>query len=975
MKSTFLVVILLLCFASSAIAAHLDTSFVFATIETDHFSIHFHQGLEPVARKAAVIAEDVHAKLVNEFAWQPGEKTELVLVDDSDFANGFTTALPYNTIYIQVVPPGLGSTIGEYDDWLRAVITHEYAHIVTLDASRGYWKVMRKIFGKPVPGVDPLSELLFLVTAPPNNFMPRWWLEGMATWAETEFTTAGRGRSSFYDMVFRMAVAGNDLPSIDLINGDVPEWPSGSLPYLYGYRLQRYIADTYGKNALGKLNLAHAGRFPYFIGAPPQELFDGKSYRDLYADMTGALQREQTLKIAALSKTPFTPLRTISDKGEILTNPRFSPDGNRIAFIRSDPHDHTATVITDKNGSAVAEFRRRYSESGVCWSPDGGRLLFTQPEIVNGFNTYQDLYVYEIADASITRLTKGQRLGDIDLSHDGRYLAAVVSERGSQNLALFDMHDAGQPGGAKLITSYVLQRVSAPRWSPDARNIAYAVSDNSGHSALHIFDVAAGTDRTLFSLNRSVASPVWSPDGAFVIYVSDETGVFNLFVYDLKEGKSYQVSHLLGGAWQPDLSPDGTALIFSSYGTRGFSIAQLALDRDKWSAERGPSLTPLRANATQTQEPDGAGEGAVSEISTPATPYSSLRTLMPRFWLPKLSGDGSDKAVLGVFTAGADVLGYHAYTLSADYGQGRKRGYFNLNYQNDYFYPTLFLKAHMEPLLYANLRQKGDFYELNRGLTLGVSLPVNHLESGYRISAGYQLEDQEALSALDSNGAFHGVPVFKGRRDSLFAGFGFDNVLRYPYSVSSEEGRRITLLYRRFGRELGNSQQLSEYSAAYQEFVRLPGEAAKHRVLYLRLAGALADSSVEYGQQSFRIGGIPSDLNPYPLRGYPERSVTGKYVATGTLEFRTPLFNPLRGPGTFPAFAEKIHGAIFVDAGEAWDDRNPFRGSAIKVGAGVEARMDVTLGYMLKMTPALGVARGFGADGGNRVYLTVYVDL
>ena len=978
MKSTVISVILLLCLSSVSHAARLDTSFTFSTIETPNFSIHYHQGLEAVARKAAVFAEEAHGKLTREFSWQPGEKTEMVLIDDSDFMNGFATELPYNTIYIQVVPPGIASTIGEYDDWLKVVITHEYAHIVTLDPSRGYWSVMRSIFGKPLPGLDPLSQLLFLVTAPPNTFLPRWWHEGMATWAETEYTGVGRGRSSYYDMIFRMAVAQNNLPSVDQVNGDVPGWPAGSLPYIYGYRLQKYLADSYGKDALGKLSIAHSGRFPYFIGDPPQELSEGKSYRVLYADMIAALKREESQRIATFSQTPFTPLSTISNQGEKLTNPRFSPDGSRIAFTRVDPHNHTTTVVTDSTGSSVvAKFRRNFSDGSSCWSPDGKSLFFTQAEINNGFNIYQDLYAYDLAHDSIRRLTRGQRLGDPDLSPDGKLFAAVVSARGSQNLALIEKSTLVSEAPPRLITDYVQQRVSSPRFSPDGALISYAVTDNAGRTAIHLHEVALGRDRTLFTAEHTAAYPVWSRDGSYLIYVSDETGVFNLFAYHLKEGKSYQVSHLLGGALQPDLSPDGRAILFSSYDSHGFSIARMALEKEKWTATRGPSLPltrdlplPALAPAPVTAGP-GDQEGTSGTQAT-AIPYSPLRTLLPHFWLPRVSDDGSDQSSFGLFTAGSDVLGYQSYSLSADYGPGRQRGYFNLNYQNDYLYPTLSLNAHAEPFLYGNLQQRGDYYELNQGLTLQASFPINFLESRYVISGGYQLQDQKALSTLDGNGEFNGVSVFRGRRDNLFAGLSFDGVLRYPYSVSSEEGRRISLLYRRFDRALGGDQNLSEYSAQYQEFLRLPLE---HQVIYLRLSGALADGDLQFGQQAFQIGGIPSDLNPYPLRGYPERSVTGKYVATGTLEYRAPLFYPLRGFGTLPAFAEKLHGALFVDAGEVWDDRNAFSASEVKVGAGVEARLDLTLGYWLKLTPALGFAHGFNRGGENQVYLTVYVNL
>src|SRR6185369_8271482 len=245
--------------------------------------------------------------------------------------------------------------------------------------------------------------------------------------------------------------------------------------------------------------------------------------------------------------------------------------------------DHTTIVVTDRSGGTLrAEFRRRSSDGSLCWAPGGGSLYFTQAEIINGFNVYQDLYGYDFTNGSITRLTHGERVGDADLSPDGRRFAAVVSSRGSQNLALLDMPGPDVQAVPRLVTGYDLQRVSAPRWSPDASTIAYAVTGNDGRTALHLYDAASGGDRTLFAVNHTAAYPVWSLDGSYLIYVSDETGVFNLFAYDLKEGKSHQVSHLLGGALQPDLSPDGREIIFSSYDSRGFSIAQMPLDREKW---------------------------------------------------------------------------------------------------------------------------------------------------------------------------------------------------------------------------------------------------------------------------------------------------------------------------------------------------------------------------------------------------------
>ncbi|MBJ6723508.1 BamA/TamA family outer membrane protein [Geomesophilobacter sediminis] len=975
MKSVVLAILLVLSAASLSFAAVMDTSFKFSTIETSHFSIHFHQGLEPAARKVAATAEGIHPKMVREFKWEPQEKTQVVLIDDTDFENGMTITIPYNMIILQVVPPSLVSSIGEYDDWLKVLITHEYAHVLTADAARGYSKVTRSIFGKPLPSIDPLSELLFFVTAPPNTFNPRWWHEGMATWAETEFTGAGRGRASDFDMIYRMAVAENNIPSIDRINGELPDWPDGNLPYVYGYRLQQYIADTYGKEALGTLSLEQAGRFPYFINAPPERLTNGKDFAQLYRDMVQQMFREQDARIVLLSRAPYTPLRLVSNEGENLTFPRVSPDGSRIAFNRNDPHDHPTVVIADRQGNRVMEFRRVQSDRGsLTWAPDGNTIYFSQAEVTNGFDIFQDLYAFDLNTKSTSRLTKGLRLHDVDLSPDGTTFAAVVSNRGSQNLVLLDRADvtAYSRVTPRQATDLQMQRVSAPRWSPDGRSIAYTVTDNAGHTGIHLYNVVSGTDRAALTLDHNVAFPVWTRDGGALIYVSDETGVFNLFAYDLKEKKSYQVTHLLGGALHPEVAPDGKSILLASYTSRGYSIVSTDLDRGKWSEQRGPTLPPPRQ--LNQALPPGTPE-PVPPQTPEAKPYSPWKTLYPHFWLPHMTFDGSDMPPLGIFTAGQDVLGYNTFLLSADYSTGRNRAYYDLTYLNNYFYPTILLQGYAQPFLYGDLLQRGgDYYELNRAFKAEVSVPVNFIESNYRVKGGYWLQDQRALSSLDPNGRFRGIDVFQGRRDSFYAGVDYASNLRYPYSISSEEGRLVSAQVRRYQRGLGSDVNSTEYSASYSEFLRMPSPALKHHVLYVNLAGAAAKGDLT-PQQALTVGGVPSDLNPYSVRGYADRSALGRYLAKGTLEYRLPVSNLMSGPGTAPLFLEKFHTAVFVDAAHVWDDHITNLGDRTLVGAGGELRLDVSIGYWLTITPALGVAHGFGSGGENTIYLTIYANL
>ena len=61
-----LILCIALLAATTAAFAKIDPSFVWTTLETPHFLIHYHQG-----------AEDVHARLVPRIKWEPKEKTRL----------------------------------------------------------------------------------------------------------------------------------------------------------------------------------------------------------------------------------------------------------------------------------------------------------------------------------------------------------------------------------------------------------------------------------------------------------------------------------------------------------------------------------------------------------------------------------------------------------------------------------------------------------------------------------------------------------------------------------------------------------------------------------------------------------------------------------------------------------------------------------------------------------------------------------
>ena len=102
-------------------------------------------------------------------------------------------------------------------------------------------------------------------------------------------------------------------------------------------------------------------------------------------------------------------------------------------------------------------------------------------------------------------------------------------------------------------------------------------------------------------------------------------------------------------------------------------------------------------------------------------------------------------------------------------------------------------------------------------------------------------------------------------------------------------------------------------------------------------------------------GDIAFDLDAISLiRGFETNDVNGPRAVVVNLDYRFPLRWIERGVGTWPLFARSLHGAVFADAGAAWESQLTRRDRRASLGAELSA--DVVLAYSLPLTLAGGVA-------------------
>ncbi len=253
-----------------------DPRYAWRTIDTPHFQLHFHQGEEPLAQRCAAAAERAHALLAPLVQHVPAGRTQIVLSDDTDDANGSAAVLPYNTIRLYATPPWSLSELNDYRDWVFSLVAHEYFHILHMDTIEGVPRLGNAVFGK-----------LFA----PNGALPSWMIEGLAVLHESG-PGAGRNASALFDMYARAMVMEDRVPRIDQASNQPLDWPIGHTYYLLGGRFFAFLAEHYGTAAIaGFVHDQGAMVWPYAPSWAGARHFGGKSFDQLWAEFEESLRQ------------------------------------------------------------------------------------------------------------------------------------------------------------------------------------------------------------------------------------------------------------------------------------------------------------------------------------------------------------------------------------------------------------------------------------------------------------------------------------------------------------------------------------------------------------------------------------------------------------------------------------------------------------------------------------------------------------
>jgi Tol biopolymer transport system component len=258
----------------------------------------------------------------------------------------------------------------------------------------------------------------------------------------------------------------------------------------------------------------------------------------------------------------ITPLTT--GPGEH-TDPAWSPDGSRLAFANATTG---GIYVVNADGSGL----RRLTTAGEnpAWSPDGSAIAFATVDSSATLFPTKRIALISPDAAGLIWITSAEPPGHSDImpawAPDGRRIAFVrIGVDSVQSVIYFTWLDG--LGGTAPITYLppgTSCSASAPVWSPDGASLLFwnscalalggttgglAIGSGTGSGSMR--GVISGVDET------SHSEPDWSEDGNWIVFSSTGIPSDASAIYLMRADGSH-LTRLAAGikpAWRPHSAP------------------------------------------------------------------------------------------------------------------------------------------------------------------------------------------------------------------------------------------------------------------------------------------------------------------------------------------------------------------------------------------------------------------------------------
>lgn len=468
-------------------------NFEWSVLQSDHFNIYFYEGAEWLAGMAQDIAEEAYSEYEIKFNLTIDRTIPLIVY-----------STPIHFQQTNVIPNLLPEAVGGFFEFRKGrvvlpfngsrkdfyhVVRHELVHVFT------YFKIAAAS-----------RRIGFMKSAQ----FPLWFFEGLAEYWST-------GYDSEADMFMRDAILHDYLLPLD--SNEL--YFSGYLLYKEGQAFFKYYDETYGEERIRRLMTDYwkYDSFEQAIGA-----ISGKSFRLIMQDWEFHLKKKYAKEVHEKDISNFENRHLT--RRELQVSPALlTADSTEKLIYLSNKWGYENIIMAE-------------------WGKKKKEILIR----ANKNAKYESLHILR---SRMSVNSTGQ-------------LAFVAKSGGRDAIWI---HDIYNQQADISISSSSLVSITSPMWNKKNDQLVFAAQDTSGQSDLYLWSSESDKIYRLTDDIYGDSSPSFSPDGQYIVFASDRSSddYFvndDLYIYKLFSGAIFQLTATAGREVKPFWHPSNMRTIF-----------------------------------------------------------------------------------------------------------------------------------------------------------------------------------------------------------------------------------------------------------------------------------------------------------------------------------------------------------------------------------------------------------------------------